>query len=163
MPIKQRTSITKPSTSGGPTAIQMSTRSRSIDIVSAPSGQEDLSKTKLYEKHPRHSIGSDDDHDESPPSFRKLARSVPSMASSPKQSRSTLNAYGVPNSFPSSLGATQKRTSMGDLSDRIRVCVRKRPLSKKELKRGESDIARVSGRRTITILEPKYFYLFILI
>lgn len=158
MPVKPRTSITKPATSGGISAPQMTARTRSMDIGSAPSGPEDLgSRSKLYEKHSRHSGGSDEDHEESPPSYRKLARSVPSMASSPKQSRLNLNAYGVPNSLPAaSMISTQKKAPTGDISDRIRVCVRKRPLSKKELKRGESDTARVTGRRTITILEPKY-------
>ncbi|CAG8547653.1 18780_t:CDS:10 [Acaulospora morrowiae] len=37
----------------------------------------------------------------------------------------------------------------------IRVCVRKRPLSKKELLRNEKDIATVNGPRTILINEPK--------
>ena len=134
----------------------MTSRNRSIDNGSALLGQEDIVKGKLHEKH-RHSLASDDEHEESHANVRKLAKSVPSMASSPKQSRSNLNSYGVPNSFPASFAATQKKPTTGDLSDRIRVCVRKRPLSKKELKRGESDIARVTGRRTITILEPKYF------
>jgi hypothetical protein len=109
------------------------------------------SKTNLNEKH-RYSIDTDDDPEDQPV-IRKLARSVPSMASSPKQTRSNLNLnpYGVPTAFA---GPTTVRKS-GDLADRIRVCVRKRPLSKKELKRGESDITRVSGRRTISILEPK--------
>lgn len=42
-----------------------------------------------------------------------------------------------------------------DLNQRIRVCVRKRPLSKRELRAGESDIAPVAGRRTILINAPK--------
>lgn len=113
----------------------------------------DISRNNLIEKH-RYSIDADDEQEDQSV-IRKLSRSVPSMASSPKQSRSTLNLnpYGVPNTFAAPL--TQRKSSTGDLADRIRVCVRKRPLSKKELKRGESDITRVSGRRTISILEPK--------
>ncbi|KAJ3389948.1 Kinesin-like protein kif24 [Lobulomyces angularis] len=65
-----------------------------------------------------------------------------------------LNAYGIPlantSNQPVSKGKSQR-----DLMDRIRVCVRKRPLSKKELKRNETDIATVHSRRSLTINEPK--------
>ncbi len=39
--------------------------------------------------------------------------------------------------------------------DRIRVCVRKRPLNKKELAKNEQDIAVVKGRRSLVVHEPK--------
>lgn len=157
-PTASNSSIQKPATSTGYPSLTRSMdmtglSSKNMDIVN-----DDVGRVRSYEKHSRHSA-SDDDQEDSPPQFRKLARSVPSMASSPKQSRSNLNAYGVPTSFPAAIATTQKKNSTGDLTDRIRVCVRKRPLNKKELKRGESDIARVNGRRTIAILEPKYLSL----
>ncbi|KAI8802576.1 P-loop containing nucleoside triphosphate hydrolase protein [Cladochytrium replicatum] len=77
------------------------------------------------------------------------------MKESPNKQRGPLlNAYGVPvaNSGNSS---GQKSKSSSDFNERIRVCVRKRPLNKKELKRNETDIATVGGRRTIIINEPK--------
>ena len=40
--------------------------------------------------------------------------------------------------------------------DRIKVVVRKRPLSRKEIKKGEIDIVTCGGKRTILINEPKY-------
>jgi hypothetical protein len=52
--------------------------------------------------------------------------------------KSGLNAYGVPTAFnPAKLLKTTDRT------DKIRVCVRKRPLSKKEIIKAESDITTV--------------------
>ncbi|KAF7727774.1 Kinesin-like protein kif24 [Apophysomyces ossiformis] len=42
-----------------------------------------------------------------------------------------------------------------ELHQRIRVCVRKRPLSKKEMSSGESDIAPVVGTRTIQVNAPR--------
>lgn len=42
-----------------------------------------------------------------------------------------------------------------DLDQKIRVCVRKRPLNKKEIERGEKDIGRAIGSRSIQINEPK--------
>ena len=49
------------------------------------------------------------------------------------------------------VGGSVRRPS----GDRIRVCVRKRPLNSKEDKRGDADIAQISSRHTITIHEPK--------
>ncbi|KAL7750447.1 hypothetical protein RI367_004221 [Sorochytrium milnesiophthora] len=74
--------------------------------------------------------------------------------------RSNSPSVASASSANANSGATQAasaargRTS-GDLSDRIRVCVRKRPLNKKEVKRNESDVAIISGRKTLTIHEPK--------
>ncbi|CAG8786720.1 15870_t:CDS:2 [Cetraspora pellucida] len=77
--------------------------------------------------------------------------------SSPNR-RSNLNAYGVPSRHPSrnnSYSQPAKQNVPSNLNDKIRVCVRKRPLSKKELTRNEKDIASVSGQRTVLINEPK--------
>ncbi|KAI8146508.1 P-loop containing nucleoside triphosphate hydrolase protein [Fennellomyces sp. T-0311] len=49
----------------------------------------------------------------------------------------------------------QSPTASSDLHQRIRVCVRKRPLSKKERELGQTDIAPVVGARTVQINEPK--------
>ncbi|KAI9100466.1 P-loop containing nucleoside triphosphate hydrolase protein [Phlyctochytrium arcticum] len=70
-----------------------------------------------------------------------------------KRQTNTLNAYGIPVTSGATLG--KSFVSMTNLTDRIRVCVRKRPLNKKELKKNEADIAAVNGRRTIAINEPK--------
>ncbi|KAJ3122235.1 Kinesin-like protein kif24 [Nowakowskiella sp. JEL0407] len=67
--------------------------------------------------------------------------------------RPKLNAYGIPVDKIDDKPKTKAVTS--SLMDKIRVCVRKRPLNKKELKKNESDVAMVGGRRTITILEHK--------
>ena len=72
--------------------------------------------------------------------------------------RPNLNAYGVPSRHPSrgnSYSSPAKHNVPSNLNDRIRVCVRKRPLSKKELIKNEKDIAMVNGQRTIQIHEPK--------
>lgn len=68
-----------------------------------------------------------------------------------------LNAYGVPKTTAKRNASPSRQISKSslDMTERIRVCVRKRPLSKKEIKRNEIDIALVGGRRTITINEPK--------
>ena len=39
--------------------------------------------------------------------------------------------------------------------EKIKVCVRKRPLSRREIKSGEEDMARAISTTTITISEPK--------
>lgn len=42
-----------------------------------------------------------------------------------------------------------------DLNQKIRVCVRKRPLNRKELEKGDKDMAPISGTRSLQINEPK--------
>ncbi|RHZ67230.1 hypothetical protein Glove_302g30 [Diversispora epigaea] len=68
-----------------------------------------------------------------------------------------LNAYGLPSRHPSR-GNSYSRPSINtpsNLTDKIRVCVRKRPLNKKEVARNEKDIATINSQRTVLINEPK--------
>lgn len=51
--------------------------------------------------------------------------------------------------------ATMSLSTSNDLNQRIRVCVRKRPLNKKETANQESDIAPLVGSRTIQLNAPK--------
>jgi kinesin family protein 2/24 len=72
--------------------------------------------------------------------------------------RPNLNAYGVPSRHPSrgnSYSLPAKHNVPSNLNDKIRVCVRKRPLSKKEIARNEKDIANINSQRTLQINEPK--------
>jgi len=85
-----------------------------------------------------------------------------------------VNAYGIPVSASHrrkpSLGAIRKTDSItssvkvstptspsnrSNLNQKIRVCVRKRPLSSKEVDRNEKDITQVTGDRSIQVNEPK--------
>ncbi|OIR59083.1 MAG: kinesin-related protein [Amphiamblys sp. WSBS2006] len=54
-------------------------------------------------------------------------------------------AYGVPS---------RRRESKGRKGEKIMVCLRKRPLSTKEMHRGEKDVIEV-GRKKASIVEPK--------
>ncbi|KAI1304849.1 Kinesin-like protein kif24 [Mortierella claussenii] len=67
-----------------------------------------------------------------------------------------LDAYSVP-----SIGLERKSTlnrghsyTLNEMTAKIRVCVRKRPLSSKEVHRGEKDMATCSGRQ-LAVDEPK--------
>lgn len=55
----------------------------------------------------------------------------------------------------SPLQQSQQLMGQSDLNQKIRVCVRKRPLNKKELERAEKDIAPTAGVRSINVNEPK--------
>lgn len=68
---------------------------------------------------------------------------------------SHLNPYGLPISSNNRHLAQRK----SDLNQKIRVCVRKRPLAKKEIEKCEKDITPVQGVRTVHVNEPKYVYL----
>ena len=67
--------------------------------------------------------------------------------------------YGVPNpSVSSSVSRSRSRPiSAGrqGSEEKIKVCVRKRPLNKKEVKSGETDIAFAESTTTLSIKEPK--------
>ncbi|KAI8640751.1 P-loop containing nucleoside triphosphate hydrolase protein [Parasitella parasitica] len=58
-------------------------------------------------------------------------------------------------SIGSPLQQSQQLMGQSDLNQKIRVCVRKRPLNKKELERAEKDIAPTAGVRSINVNEPK--------
>lgn len=60
------------------------------------------------------------------------------------------NPYGLP--INNNRHLTQKKS---DLNQKIRVCVRKRPLAKKEVEKCEKDITPVQGVRTVNVNEPK--------
>ncbi|XP_032226215.2 kinesin-like protein KIF2A isoform X2 [Nematostella vectensis] len=66
--------------------------------------------------------------------------------------------YGVPSSKPKSKGAAKQMfqaPSHASHESRIRVCVRKRPLSRDEKESGEEDVAAVNARDSIVISSPK--------
>ncbi|CAO3637995.1 unnamed protein product [Mucor hiemalis] len=66
------------------------------------------------------------------------------------------NAYGVPtNAAKMQLSKQQLVVAQSDLNQKIRVCVRKRPLSKKEIEKSEKDITPVATVRTVHVNEPK--------
>jgi len=67
--------------------------------------------------------------------------------------QNNLNPYGVPRDIA---GAQISQPARISKEDRIKVCIRKRPLSKKEMRKGEADIVTVGGKRTIVVNEPKY-------
>lgn len=65
-----------------------------------------------------------------------------------------LDAYSVPTRNKGTLGRSTGAYIANDLTAKIRVCVRKRPLNSKEINRGEKDMAGVTGRQ-LTVDEPK--------
>ncbi|KAJ1966290.1 hypothetical protein GGI12_000195 [Dipsacomyces acuminosporus] len=77
--------------------------------------------------------------------------------------RKSLSAAGAPSSARPSTsyrssrgdGNGSGRESLSNLNDKIRVCVRKRPLNGKEKEKGEKDIVPTSGRRSLSVMEPK--------
>ncbi|KAJ2786513.1 hypothetical protein H4R21_007182, partial [Coemansia helicoidea] len=52
-------------------------------------------------------------------------------------------------------GGPAGRETPSNLNDKIRVCVRKRPLSGKEKAKGDKDIVQPTGSRSLAVLEPK--------
>ncbi|KAI9318468.1 P-loop containing nucleoside triphosphate hydrolase protein [Dichotomocladium elegans] len=123
--------------------------------ATAAARRTDLRRSVLVESYATTTIGNnvsseEDEEIESPRSTRRYRTSAP-----------MLNAYGVPVSPMKSranVGALKQATDIlppSDLDQKIRVCVRKRPLNRKEQERNEKDIAQVTGTRTLHIHEPK--------
>ncbi|CAO3639467.1 unnamed protein product [Cunninghamella blakesleeana] len=65
------------------------------------------------------------------------------------------NNTSVNNNSNNMSSGNNNQLGQSDLNQKIRVCVRKRPLNKKEIERGEKDISPTSGIRSININEPK--------
>ncbi|KAJ9087301.1 hypothetical protein DSO57_1034557 [Entomophthora muscae] len=65
-----------------------------------------------------------------------------------------LDAYGVPIRSGADNSPLTCRLPK-DLADKIRVCIRKRPLSAREKNRGEKDIVDILSRRSLVLNEPK--------
>lgn len=73
-----------------------------------------------------------------------------------------LDAYGIPISG-ASLGAKKvvkagKKVAKKDKSEmeqKIRVCVRKRPMNEKELRRGDTDVIDIKSRKKLVLNEHK--------
>ncbi|KAJ3333415.1 hypothetical protein HDU76_008439 [Blyttiomyces sp. JEL0837] len=127
-------------------------------IAAEPRSKSPAPVEKIIDQddHDNDSDASYEDNDRPERSFRKRMPGTSHQASPGKKASSLgLNAYGVPTSFKSLGRSSQKTVSASDTSDKIRVCVRKRPLNKKELKSNQVDIAIVNSRRVLTIHEPK--------
>lgn len=145
---------------------QIPTRSRSRTLPSSdhyrPEFIKSASNNNFLEDASHNTLDEDNTDDDSDSSDKCEIR---------RGSGSLLDPYGVPIQNKSRYKATmpppfsspivssplQQQPSIGqsDLNQKIRVCVRKRPLNKKELDRAEKDIAPTSGVRSINVNEPK--------
>ncbi|CAO3587768.1 unnamed protein product [Absidia cylindrospora] len=86
------------------------------------------------------------------------SRYVPRQAittTSLKTSSNMTTPLTPPSTATMTKSANLSRTLSNDLQQRIRVCVRKRPLSRKEVNHGELDIAQLVGAHTIQLNAPK--------
>lgn len=87
------------------------------------------------------------------------------ITSPSKRQRAYLNAYGIFNTSnvkqstrklaEGALGQQNLSRSSSDARNRIMVCVRKKPLSPKELAKGDTDIIKVYSGRLLRMSEPK--------
>ena len=98
----------------------------------------------------------------SQPSSRAVSRDSTGGVTTGRKSSNTTTTrgggggynYGV-GSAATSCASPGRSSARTDIGDRIEVCVRKRPLSKKEIRNEETDIASKQGRNGLVITEPK--------
>ncbi|KAI7872520.1 P-loop containing nucleoside triphosphate hydrolase protein [Spinellus fusiger] len=97
----------------------------------------------LYSNQMQEEDNEEDDEDESRCEIRRGSGPL-------------LDPYGIPihRRAPAKASQSQFTSLQSDLNQKIRVCVRKRPLNKKELERSEKDIAPCAGARSINVNEP---------
>ncbi|KAI9029982.1 P-loop containing nucleoside triphosphate hydrolase protein [Phycomyces nitens] len=128
------------------------TRSRSRTLPDQASRPEFI-KTKSNSAAPDHLYSNQMQEDEDDENSDEENKCEIRRGSGP-----LLDPYGIPvhrRMQPRSQLNNNFVTSQSDLNQKIRVCVRKRPLNKKELERSEKDIAPTAGARSININEPK--------
>jgi hypothetical protein len=103
---------------------------------------------------PQDQSSSEEEDDEDAPEIRRSSNPLLNPYGVPIQSSNNANTNNKIRS-PFAQKATPSGLGQSDLNQKIRVCVRKRPLNKKELERGEKDISPTAGIRSININEPK--------
>ncbi|KAI9300975.1 P-loop containing nucleoside triphosphate hydrolase protein [Cunninghamella echinulata] len=113
----------------------------------------------------------DDEDDEDMPEIRRGSNPLVNAYGIPIQNSKLRSPYSQKSSFTttsSNFGNNNNSSTnnmngnnsnsnnnigQSDLNQKIRVCVRKRPLNKKEVERGEKDISPTSGIRSINIVK----------
>ncbi|KAH3840405.1 kinesin-related protein 3-like [Dreissena polymorpha] len=99
-----------------------------------------------YEPAVKHSVSAS--------AVRELPRSVKKAPVETVRHGAGYN-YGVPGGGSSATKVKAKPGSSRLNVDRIKVCVRKRPLSKRESRLGEEDMVRAASTTTLIVSEPK--------
>ncbi|KAI9013848.1 P-loop containing nucleoside triphosphate hydrolase protein [Phycomyces nitens] len=90
------------------------------------------------------------------PQKRRMSVDPSSGPPHSKNKTTTLEQYLQLKETKNTPSSNQPAQNTGiDLHQKIRVCVRKRPLSRKELNTGEKDIAPVTGPHTVLVKAPR--------
>ncbi|KAL3867065.1 hypothetical protein ACJMK2_044298 [Sinanodonta woodiana] len=118
-----------------------------LDLLSDTSESEssdDSSHHSDYEPAIKHSVSAASTHNSSP-----LIQKAPVERIRHGKGYN----YGVPGAAAS---AIKSRSRTGGIRDeKIKVCVRKRPLNRKEIKAGDEDVVRTESTTTVIVNEPK--------
>ena len=88
----------------------------------------------------------------SPPS--PVQAPPPEQRKPQRAQRRRADIHGTP-SIMQAARPVQAGNAMKGIGSRIRVCVRKRPLSNKEIMRKETDVMAIVSRQKLNISEPK--------
>ena len=101
------------------------------------------------------------DHSDYEPAKKHVNAVPPAVSSVVRKSKVKQHGgynYGVPKSSPHSASKSRARTSESQKAndEKIKVCVRKRPLNKREVKSGETDIVNAESTTTIIVNESKH-------
>lgn len=127
--------------------------------------QDDTSKSILHGNSD--SDDNDDDGDSSLSKYRPSAPLLNAYGAPTVKTRASMGALkhfsnnpstsiaAIPTATVSATASPSYNLPASDLHQKIRVCVRKRPLNRKEVDKGEKDISPCLGTRSLHINEPK--------
>ncbi|XP_052102725.1 uncharacterized protein LOC127736191 [Mytilus californianus] len=133
--------------------------------INPPSQTSRAELLRLLASSESDSSSDSSDHSDYEPATKHLN----AASSPPRVRRSVVNRikqkgynYGVPSNAPntptnskSRSRTSHSRTSHSSAIERIKVCVRKRPRNKREIKNTDDDIAKAESDTTLTVNEPK--------
>ncbi|KAK3606223.1 hypothetical protein CHS0354_037895 [Potamilus streckersoni] len=138
-PQRTNTSIHHLSQAGAATLLDLLS-----DTSESESSDDDSSHHSDYEPAIKHSVSAASTHNSSP-----LVQKTPVERIRHGKGYN----YGVPGATASNQKSRSRTGGMRD--EKIKVCVRKRPLNRKEIKAGDEDIVRTESTTTVIVNEPK--------
>lgn len=147
-----------PGSGGGDYAGQRLTPTNNVRVVERSRSSPSQAQALGFSSSDEESEADSSDQSDYEPASKHLNPASPVVRKRAKNRRvkQTGYNYGVPTNVSSSVRSSRSSSAkLGGGDEKIKVCVRKRPLNKKEIKCGESDIVAAVSTTTLVVNEPK--------
>lgn len=147
-----------PGSGGGDYAGQRLTPTNNVRVVERSRSSPSQAQALGFSSSDEESEADSSDQSDYEPASKHLNPASPVVRKRAKNRRvkQTGYNYGVPTNVSSSVRSSRSSSAKhGGGDEKIKVCVRKRPSNKKEIKCGESDIVAAVSTTTLVVNEPK--------